>query len=69
MTRHLKSLAAVKSPTDFFNIQGQIMQRNLDAMIATGSKQTEAMVKLANDTFAPLSSRISLAIEQIKKAA
>ena len=68
-TADLKSIAAVKSPADFFAIQGKIMQRNLDAMMATGAKQTEAMVKLANDTFAPLSSRISVGIEKIKKAA
>lgn len=65
----IKDLAAVKSPADFFKLQGEIMRRNFDAAVATGSKRSEAMVKLANDAFAPLSTRVSLAIEKVKQAA
>ena len=69
LTADVKELAAVKSPTDFFKLQGEIMRRNFDAAVATGSKQSEAMLKLANDAFAPISSRVSLAIEKVKQAA
>lgn len=65
----VKEMAAVKSPADFFKLQGEIMRRNFDAAVATGSKRSEAMVKLANDAFAPLSTRVSLAIEKVKQAA
>ncbi|MFC0590181.1 phasin family protein [Novosphingobium aquiterrae] len=65
----VKSLAAVKSPTDFFKLQGEILRRNFDAAVATGSKRSEAMLKLANDAFAPLSTRVSLAVEKVKQAA
>ena len=69
VTADVKELASVKSPTDFFKLQGEILRRNFDAAVATGSKNSEAVVKLANDAFAPLSTRVSLAVEKYKKAA
>ncbi|PKB14754.1 phasin family protein [Novosphingobium kunmingense] len=65
----IKDLAAVKTPADFFKLQGEIMRRNFDAAVASGSKHSEAVVKLANEAFAPLSTRVSLAIEKVKQAA
>lgn len=65
----IKQLAAVKSPTDFFKLQGEILRRNFDAAVATGSKNSEKVVKLAGDAFAPLSTRVSLAVEKVKQAA
>lgn len=65
----VKELAAVKSPADFFKLQGEILRRNFDAAVASGSKHSEALVKLANETFAPLSTRVAKAIEQAKQAA
>ncbi|MCB2076183.1 MAG: phasin family protein [Novosphingobium sp.] len=69
MTSDVKELAAVKSPTDFVKTQTEIMRRNFDTAMAKGSKNSEAMLKLASDTFAPISARFSLAIEKVKKAA
>lgn len=68
-TADLKEMAAVKSPTELFQIQGKIARRNFDALVAASSKNTEAMLKLAGDVFAPLSGRINLAVEKISKAA
>ena len=65
----VKKVAAVKSPTELFQLQGEIARRNFDAMVSTTSKNTEAMIKLANEAFAPLSSRMSLAAEKVRKAA
>ncbi|WP_296677888.1 phasin family protein [Novosphingobium sp.] len=65
----VKQMAAVKSPTDFFKLQGEIMRRNFDAVVATGSKRSEAMLKLANEAIAPISTRVSVAIEKVKQAA
>ena len=65
----VKELAAVKSPADFFKLQGEILRRNFDAAVASGSKHSEALVKLANDSFAPISTRVSVAIEKVKQAA
>lgn len=68
-TADLKEMAAVKSPTELFQLQGRIARRNFDAMVATTSKNTEAMMKLASDVFAPLSGRVNIAVEKISKAA
>lgn len=69
VTGDLKEVAAVKSPSELFQLQGKLARRNFDAMVAFSSKQTESMLKLANDSFAPISSRMSVAAEKISKAA
>ena len=65
----VKKMVAVKSPTELFQLQGEIARRNFDAAVAGASKNTEAMLKLANEAFAPLSTRFSLAAEKFSKAA
>ncbi|MFC0205646.1 phasin family protein [Novosphingobium soli] len=65
----IKELAAAKSPTDFFKIQSDLVRKNLDTAVAYGSKNSEAMLKLFSDTFAPLSGRMSIAIEKARSAA
>jgi phasin family protein len=69
MSADVKELAAIKSPTELFQLQGKIVRRNFDAMIATSSKNTEALMKLASEAFAPLSGRVNLAAEKISKVA
>lgn len=64
-----KKVAAVKSPTELVQLQGELARRNFDAAVSFGSKNAEALVKLYNDAFAPLSSRMSVAAEKLKKAA
>ena len=69
LTGDLKEMAAVKSPTELFQLQGTILRRNFDAMVAAASKSSEVTMKLANETFAPLSARVNLAVEKLSKAA
>lgn len=69
VTADMKKMAAIKSPTEFFQLQGEIARRNFDSAIAFGSKSSEKLVKLSNETFAPISTRVSLAVEKISKAA
>lgn len=69
ITSDVKELAAVKSPTDFFQIQSTLLRRNFDTAVALGSKSTEAWLKLANEVVSPLSNRVSLAVEKVSKAA
>ena len=69
MTADFKELAAVKSPTEFLELQSKLMRKNFDAAVATGSKKSEAMLKLASEAFQPLSTRLSLAMEKFKRAA
>ncbi len=69
VTEDAKKVAAIKSPTELFQLQGEIARRNFDAVVAYGSKRTEAWVKLYNDAFAPISNRVSIAAEKLKTAA
>ena len=69
VTEDAKKMVAVKSPTELFQLQGELARRNFDAVVGYGSKRTEAWVKLYNDAFAPISNRVSVAAEKISKAA
>jgi len=69
VTEDAKKMAAVKSPTELMQLQGELARRNFDALVSFGSKRTEAWVKLYNDAFAPISNRVSVAAEKIGKAA
>lgn len=68
-TEDMRLVAAVKSPTELLKLQGEIARRNFNAVVQYGSKRTEANIKLANDAFAPIQNRISVAGEKISKAA
>lgn len=69
VTADAKKVTTVKSPTELFELQGEIARRNFDAAVSFGSKRTEAIVKLYNDAFAPISNRVSVAAEKVSKAA
>jgi hypothetical protein len=66
LTADIKELAAVKSPTDFFKIQGDLMRKSFDSAVAYGSKNSETMLKLFSDAAAPISGRVSLAMEKAR---
>jgi hypothetical protein len=69
MTAEIKDLASVKSPAEFFEKQTALLRKQFDAAVATSSKNSEAMLKLASEAFQPISNRVSLAVEKIKQAA
>ncbi len=68
-TATLKSMAAIKSPTDFFKLQSDFMRGAFDSYVAEASKATEAMIKLAGEAAQPISNRVALAAEKAKVAA
>jgi hypothetical protein len=68
-TGDIKELAAAKSPTDFFKLQGDILRKNFDSAVAYGSKNSEAALKLFSDTIAPISGRVSVAVEKARQVA
>lgn len=65
----VKEVTAVKNPTDFVKLQGELARKGFDTVVAQGSKNTEALVKLANDMFQPISNRFAIAADFFKKAA
>ena len=68
-TADLKEMAAIKSPTELFQLQGKILRRNFEALIASTSKSTDAAMKLANEAMAPLSGRMNIATEKLSTIA
>ena len=69
MSEDARLMAAAKSPTELVKLQGDIMRRSFDHVVATGSKNTEAWIKLTNDAFAPLTSRMSETVDKMNKLA
>jgi len=68
-TADLKEMAAIKSPTELFQLQGKILRRNFENLIAATSKSTDAALKLANEAMAPISGRVNVATEKLSKIA
>jgi phasin family protein len=61
-----KQFAAVKSPTEFFQLQGEVAKQTLDALVAEGSKFTENYLKLVGEIAQPISNRVAVAAEKVK---
>lgn len=68
-TAALKSMSAVKSPTELFKLQSDYFRTSFDSYVAEASKNTEALIKLAGDAAQPLSNRVAVAAEKAKLAA
>jgi phasin family protein len=68
-TAALKSMSAVKSPTELFKLQSDFFRTSFDSYVAEASKSTEALIKLASDAAQPLSNRVAVAAEKVKLAA
>ena len=64
-----KELAAVQSPVDFFKLQSKIIGRNFGTAVDFQAKNAEAVLKLAKDTAAPLTKRVGLAVDAVRKTA
>lgn len=65
----IKEMAAAKSPTDLIQLQSEMLRKSFDSAMAYGSKNTEAMIKIAGDAIAPISSRVSIAVEKVRQTA
>jgi phasin family protein len=64
----LKGFAEVKSPTDFFRLQGEFARGQFDTLVAESAKLSETMIKLAGDVAQPLTGRYTVAAERVKSA-
>lgn len=69
LKEEIKGLTSVKSPTEFFEKQSALFRKQFDAAVAVSSKNSEAMLKLANEAFQPISNRVSIAVDKLKQAA
>jgi phasin family protein len=68
-TATAKTMASVKSPTEFMKLQSDYVRNAFDMMVAETSRSTEAMLKLAGEVAQPISNRVALAAEKVKIAA
>ena len=67
-TAALKGYTSVKSPTEFFKLYAENSKKAFDAAVAQTSKTSELVVKLTNDSFAPISNRVSVITSKMKAA-
>ncbi|MCW3798153.1 phasin family protein [Sphingomonas sp. BN140010] len=65
--QQVRSLAQAGSPTEFFQLQGEIARTQFDRMVADGSRFAESMVKLAGEAFQPISTRTALNVEKLNE--
>ncbi|MEY4270848.1 MAG: hypothetical protein RLZZ58_2064, partial [Pseudomonadota bacterium] len=68
-TATFKAYGAIKTPADFMQMYTDNAKKSFDALVAQGSKTTEMVVKMANDSFQPISNRIADVTTKLKTAA
>ena len=65
-TSMLKTVAAVKSPTELLKVQSDFAKSQFEGAIAEMSKSSEFTLKLMGEVFQPISNRFSVAAEMVK---
>lgn len=68
-TATFKKFAAVKSPTEFFQLHSELMSSAMDSFASEAAKSSEAMLKLAGDVSQPISNRVAIMTEKMKALA
>ncbi len=63
----IKTLADAKSPTEYFQLQSELMRSSFDRMVSESSKLTEQVVKLAGEAIQPISNRASVNAERVNE--
>ena len=63
----VKTLADAKAPTEFFQLQSELVRSSFDRMVSESSKLTEQMVKLAGEAIQPISNRASVNAERVNE--
>lgn len=68
-TASLKSFSTVKTPTEFFQLQSQLLSSSFDELTKEAAKNSEALIKLAGDVAQPLTARMTLVTDKVKSLA
>lgn len=63
----MKALASVKSLKEAMDLQASLARTSLEAAVSEGGKLTDASMKLAEQTMAPLTARVTLAVEKFAR--
>lgn len=64
-----KALAGVKSLKDAFELQSNYARAALEKTLAESGKLTDASLKLTEEALAPITARVTVAVEKFAKAA
>jgi phasin family protein len=64
-----KAFTSVKSLKDAFDLQANLARSTLEKTLAESGKLTDASLKLTEQTLAPITARVSLAVEKFAKSA
>lgn len=65
----VKAISGVKSLKDAVDLQTNLARASLEKAVTETTKLTEATVKLTEQTLAPLTARVTLAVEKFGRAA
>ena len=65
----VKALSGVKSLKEAMELQSTLARTSLEKVVTETSKLTDATVKLTEQTLAPLTARVTLAVEKFGRAA
>jgi hypothetical protein len=68
-TTTIKSFSAVKTPTEFFQLQSQLFASAFDDFSKEAAKSSEAFIKLAGDVAQPLTARVTIVTDKVKALA
>jgi phasin family protein len=63
-----KAMSSVKSLKDMFDLQANLARATLEKTMSESGKLTEASFKLTEQTLAPITARMTLAVEKLAKA-
>jgi hypothetical protein len=68
-TASFKTMSTIKTPTEFFQFQSQLLSSSFDEFAKEAAKSSEAMMKLAGDVAQPLTARVTLVTDKVKSLA
>ena len=65
----LKALSGVKSVKEAFDLQSTLARSSVETVVAETGKLTDASMKLAEQAIAPITARVTVAMEKFARAA
>ena len=68
-TASFKSFSTIKTPTEFFQLQSQLISSSFDDFTKEAAKSSEAFLKLAGDIAQPLTARVTIVTDKVKSLA
>ncbi|MEV4935064.1 phasin family protein [Sphingobium sp. LMC3-1-1.1] len=68
-TASFKSFSTVKTPTEFFQLQSQLLSSSFDEFTKEAAKSSEALIKLASEVTSPLTARVTVVTDKVKALA